>query len=61
MKHSCLSWFLPPECNAQSGASILHEDDESCSIARTFKLDEIVAAHRLMESDQAAGKIVVLT
>ena len=30
-------------------------------IARTFKLDEIVAAHRLMESDEAGGKIVVLT
>ena len=30
-------------------------------IAKTFKLDEIVAAHRLMESDEASGKIVVLT
>ena len=30
-------------------------------IAATFGLDEIVAAHRLMESDEAGGKIVVLT
>ncbi len=30
-------------------------------IARTFKLDQIVAAHRLMESNEAGGKIVVLT
>ena len=30
-------------------------------IAKTFKLDEIVAAHRLMESNEAGGKIVVLT
>ena len=30
-------------------------------IARTFELDEIVAAHRLMESNEAGGKIVVLT
>ena len=30
-------------------------------IAETFELDEIVAAHRLMESDEAGGKIVVLT
>ena len=30
-------------------------------IAATFGLDEIAAAHRLMESDEAGGKIVVLT
>lgn len=30
------------------------------SIARTFRLDEIVAAHQLMESNSAGGKIVVL-
>ena len=29
-------------------------------LARTFELDEIVAAHRLMEGDGAGGKIVVL-
>ena len=29
-------------------------------LARTFTLDEIVEAHRLMESDEAGGKIVVL-
>lgn len=30
-------------------------------IGKTFKLDEIVEAHRTMESNQAVGKIVVLT
>ena len=30
-------------------------------VGRTFHLDEIVAAHRLMEQNQAGGKIVVLT
>jgi NADPH:quinone reductase-like Zn-dependent oxidoreductase len=30
-------------------------------IGRTFQLDEIVAAHRCMETNQAGGKIVVLT
>jgi NADPH:quinone reductase-like Zn-dependent oxidoreductase len=31
------------------------------SVGRTFHLDEIVEAHRLMESNKAGGKIVVLT
>ena len=30
-------------------------------VARTFRLDEIVEAHRLMEENKAGGKIVVLT
>ena len=30
-------------------------------VGRTFRLDEIVDAHRLMESNAAGGKIVVLT
>ena len=30
-------------------------------IGRTFKLDEIVEAHRCMEEDRAGGKIVVMT
>ena len=30
-------------------------------LGRVFALDEIVDAHRLMESNQAGGKIVVLT
>lgn len=30
-------------------------------VARVFKLDQIVEAHRLMESDEAGGKIVILT
>jgi NADPH:quinone reductase-like Zn-dependent oxidoreductase len=30
-------------------------------VARTFRLDEIVEAHRLMEENRAGGKIVVLT
>ena len=36
-------------------------DTLKVKIAKTFKLDEIVAAHRLMESNEAGGKIVVLT
>ena len=31
------------------------------SIGKTFKLDEIVEAHRTMEENKAGGKIVVLT
>lgn len=31
------------------------------SPGRTFQLEEIVEAHRVMESNQAGGKIVVLT
>ena len=30
-------------------------------IGKTFKLDEIVEAHRCMEENKAGGKIVVLT
>jgi len=30
-------------------------------IGRTFHIDEIVEAHRCMEENKAAGKIVVLT
>jgi len=30
-------------------------------VGRVFRLDEIVEAHRCMEENQAAGKIVVLT
>ena len=29
-------------------------------VGRTFPLDDIVEAHRLMESNKAGGKIVVL-
>ena len=31
------------------------------SVGRVFHLDEIVEAHRLMETNTAGGKIVVLT
>lgn len=31
------------------------------TIGKTFKLDEIVEAHRTMETNKAGGKIVVLT
>jgi len=30
-------------------------------VGKTFHLDEIVEAHRLMEENKAGGKIVVLT
>jgi len=30
-------------------------------IGKTFRLDEIVEAHRCMEENKAGGKIVVLT
>jgi NADPH:quinone reductase-like Zn-dependent oxidoreductase len=29
-------------------------------VGKVFRLDEIVAAHRLMEENEAGGKIVVL-
>lgn len=32
----------------------------SVPVSRTFRLDEIVEAHRLMEENKAGGKIVVL-
>jgi NADPH:quinone reductase-like Zn-dependent oxidoreductase len=31
------------------------------SVAQTFKVEEIVEAHRMMEENRAGGKIVVLT
>ena len=31
------------------------------SIGKTFKLDDIVEAHRVMEANTAGGKIVVLS
>ena len=31
------------------------------TLDRTFAMSEIVDAHRLMEADEAAGKIVVVT
>jgi NADPH:quinone reductase-like Zn-dependent oxidoreductase len=33
----------------------------SVQIGKTFRLDEIVEAHRCMEENKAGGKIVVLT
>ena len=30
-------------------------------IGKTFKLDDIVEAHKMMDSNKAGGKIVVLT
>jgi NADPH:quinone reductase-like Zn-dependent oxidoreductase len=40
----------------QIAAGTLH-----VQIGRTFRLDEIVEAHRYMEENKAGGKIVVLT
>jgi NADPH:quinone reductase-like Zn-dependent oxidoreductase len=40
----------------QIAAGTLH-----VNIGRVFRLDEIVEAHRAMESNQAGGKIVVLS
>lgn len=44
------------ELTQQITAGTLH-----VQVGRTFKLDEIVAAHRCMEENKAGGKIVVLT
>ena len=47
----------PLEALAQQiAAGTLH-----IQIGKVFNLDEIVEAHRCMESNQAGGKIVVLT
>ena len=51
-----------PERFARAQALILHglaEGKLKPVIARTFKLDEIVEAHRFLESNQQMGKIVV--
>jgi NADPH:quinone reductase-like Zn-dependent oxidoreductase len=40
----------------QIAAGTLH-----VQVGRTFKLDEIVEAHRCMEENKTSGKIVVLT
>ena len=40
----------------QIAAGTLH-----VNVGRVFHLDEIVEAHRIMESNTAGGKIVVLT
>jgi len=39
----------------------IENDTLHIQIGHVFSLDEIVAAHRLMETNQAGGKIVVLT
>jgi NADPH:quinone reductase-like Zn-dependent oxidoreductase len=44
------------ELARQIGAGTLH-----IQVGKTFHLDEIVEAHRLMEENNAGGKIVVLT
>ncbi len=43
---------------ARHGGWFVHDFAE-LTIDRTFKLEEIVEAHRYMESNQAKGKIVV--
>ena len=44
------------ELVAQVAAGTIH-----VQVGRTFRLDEIVEAHRCMEENRAGGKIVVLT
>jgi len=43
----------------QEFIAAVESGDIRITIDRTFKLDEIVEAHRYMESNQAIGKIVV--
>lgn len=42
-------------------AAQIEEGSLRIQIGKVFKLDEIVEAHRLMESNKAGGKIVVVT
>ena len=37
------------------------DDTLPIQIGKTFRIDEIVEAHRVMEQNTAGGKIVVLT
>ena len=41
-------------------AALVKQGQLRASVGRTFRLDEIVAAHRCMEENKAGGKIVVL-
>jgi NADPH:quinone reductase-like Zn-dependent oxidoreductase len=44
--------------------TVVHEVEAgrmNVKIGRVFNIDEIVEAHRVMEENQAGGKIVVLT
>jgi NADPH:quinone reductase-like Zn-dependent oxidoreductase len=42
-------------------ADPIKEGKIKINIGRVFNLDEIVEAHRVMENNEAGGKIVVLT
>lgn len=42
-------------------AVLVKEGKLDVKVGKTFKIDEIVEAHRCMEENRAAGKIVVLT
>lgn len=44
----------------QSFIQAVEADQVNLSVSRTFRLDEIVEAHQLMENNQADGKIVVM-
>jgi NADPH:quinone reductase-like Zn-dependent oxidoreductase len=62
-----LTAFHSDYCKGSSGKSVLqrvvHQVEASVyrpSIDRVFSLDDIVAAHQYMESNQATGKLVVL-
>ncbi|UDL93703.1 zinc-binding dehydrogenase [Lichenihabitans sp. PAMC28606] len=45
----------------QSFVDQIQAETLRAEVGRTFRLDEIVEAHRCMEDNQAGGKIVVLT
>src|SRR5581483_4284894 len=62
-----LTAFHSDELKGDAGASVLrrvvHEVEAGVyrpNLDRVFDLDDIVAAHRYMERDEAAGKLVVL-
>ncbi len=45
----------------QDFVNAVENEEITLRIDRTFKLEEIVRAHEYMESNQATGKLVVLT
>ena len=62
-----LTSFLSDDLKGRAGRDVLqrvvHDVEASVhrpNIDRVFGLDDIVAAHRYMESDQATGKLVVV-
>ncbi len=63
---ACLTVYMGDAANLsdnllQDFINAVEAGEISLSISKVFKLDDIVKAHELMESNQASGKIVVVS